>query len=306
MKTIFVLLFATVSLAQTVDLDNIRLGGAHSAEPQYFHMQSHYIKYAQNGDLSNQEFYNIVLACEPGDNGDTYTCLQFRMTLEDVEYDIPALKNWTYLFNPGPEGMGENGQVLGIPHEKFEGLTTADEQEIDTEHQYAIYNSFVDFHSFNDVFTASMGDGSGIEDLHNIDDRIIHDAAYSEPPVNLGDNIKEGSVFRNGKVTMTLKGLSRINNKNCALVGFDSGESSFTMKIEAMPNMIVDTNGSSHYFGDLYIDVDSFWLQRAQMAEFVVSETKIPSMNMSIPGTVERRVRIDNISKKEFENLLTD
>ena len=307
MKTrLFVLLLSTLSAAQPIDLaQDFNLGGQRSMERHYFHIQNNYIKYQQNGERAVRESYSVLLSCEPGEHGDTCTCHRFIIKLDEMENAIPELENWTYLFNPGEDGLDEHGQVLSIPHDKFANLTTTDGTPINEEHRYAIYNSFIDFHGFN-IFVNSMQDGSGIEDLHRIGDKIVHDAAYSEPPVNLGSAIKEGSVFRNGEVTLTLKGISKINDKICALVGFDSGESSFSMKMEPMPNMLVNTDGSSHYFGDLYVDLDSHWLQRADMAEFVVSETLIPSMNnMKIPGIVERRVAILNVPYDEFTKLLS-
>ena len=166
------------------------------------------------------------------------------------------------------------------------------------------YDTVPYYHQLFKERNLKTNDIKTIEDLKKIGDRIIHDAAHSEPPVNLGSQIQEGSVFRNGEVTLILKGISRINNKTCALVGFDSGESSFTMHIEAMKDMIVTTNGSSHYFGDLYIDLETQWPLRTELAEFIVSETQIPSMQMTHPGIVERRVNIENISKDELNQLL--
>jgi hypothetical protein len=40
------------------------------------------------------------------------------------------------------------------------------------------------------------------------------------------------------------------------------------------------------------------------MIEFVVSETKIPSMDMTVPGIIERQVTIHNIDKNEFDKMV--
>ncbi|MBN1479595.1 hypothetical protein JXA70_04935 [candidate division KSB1 bacterium] len=302
---VWTMLLITTSFAQKVRLDqSYTLTGDRSKTQQYFRMQSHYIKYTQAGDRSAHEFYRLLLEAHPSADTTKYTCHRFTIDLKGKkEKSIPALQGWTYPFAPGANGLDDQGQMFSIPHSKFDNLTTDDGQTIDQEHSYAVYNCFIDFHSF-DIFSTSMNEETGIEDLHKIGDFIIHAAANTEPPVNLGNSIEQGSVFRNGEITMQFKGLSRINGKLCALIGYDSGESSFTMKIRATPDMTVETSGSSHYFGDLYIDLDSFWLQKAEMAEFVVSETNIPSMEMKIPGIIERRVTIENMSKKEFELLL--
>ena len=311
MRIVFIVIAAlitTAASAQNVKIgDTFDLGGKRALQPQYFLLQNHYIKYAPDGDRMAHEYYKVLLSCVPGEDGDVYTCHRFTIDLKGKEEkSIIELRDWTYLFHPGDDGLDDQGQVLSIPHSQFEELTTGDGGAIDIEHSYAVYNTFIDFHAFNDVFARPSGEENGIEDLRAVGDVIVHSAAFSEPPVNLGADIKEGSVFRNGEITMLFKGVSFVNEAVCALVGFDSGESSFSMNVEAMPDMIVASNGSSHYFGDIYIDLDTHWLQKAEMAEFVVSETVVPNVDMKIHGIIEREVKIRNMDKDEFSALLGD
>jgi hypothetical protein len=57
-----------------------------------------------------------------------------------------------------------------------------------------------------------------------------------------------GSSFKNGQITLEFKGLSVVNGKDCALIAYDSGESSFKILMQPTPEMQIQIVGSSHYF----------------------------------------------------------
>ena len=182
--------------------------------------------------------------------------------------------------------------MFGIDHAQFENLKDSAGNPVSIENSYMVYNVFIDFHSMF-VFGEKSPIGKGVQDLHKVGDKIIHSAAYSVAPTNLGKQIKEGSVFRNGEITLEFKGLGVVNKKTCALLGYDSGASSFTMLMQYSPTMEVNTNGSSHYWGDIYKDLPSGWLQLATLHEFVVSETVFGTNR--IHGVIERNISIKNI-----------
>ena len=60
------------------------------------------------------------------------------------------------------------------------------------------------------------------------------------------------------------------------------------------------TVGSSHYFGDIYKDLASGWVQKATMTEIVVSETTLPTPPNKFNAVIERLIEIRNVSEKEF------
>lgn len=68
----------------------------------------------------------------------------------DAEVEIPALKNWAYIFHE--PGIDKKGQLFGISHEKFENLTDAKGKSLPSDQTYHVYNTFIDFHSFCNVF----------------------------------------------------------------------------------------------------------------------------------------------------------
>ncbi len=282
-----------------------QLAGKRSQETQYFLMESRLITYALDGSRVGTDIFRLRLKCVPAGiartAGDEYTCARFTLQQGDApEMEIPALENWTYVLNQA--GMDEKGQVFGIDHGKFENLVDRSGAAISPDKIYHVYNAFIDFHSFCDVFAVSAGEGKGIQDLKKIGQKIVHAAAFSEPPVNLGSNTAEGSYFKNGEITLEFKGLSTVNGRTCALLEYDSGESSFKMIMRPMPNMEILSVGSSHYRGDIYKDIATNWVQKVTMNEVVVSETTLPMPPNKIDSVVERIILIRNVGEKEFSS----
>lgn len=112
----------------------------------------------------------------------------------------------------------------------------------------------------------------------------------------------EGSYFKNGEITLEFKGVSVRNDLTCAVIGYDSGESSFKMIMMPMADMKIETIGSSHYWGDIYKSLSTGWVQKVDMTEIVLSETSLPVPPGKVNSVVERRILIRNVSQKEFES----
>lgn len=282
-----------------------KLGGERSQQTQYFLMESKLLTYALDGKRVGTDVFRLRLKCVPakaaGKDGDEYTCANFTVQISGgPEVEVPALKNWTYIFKTLPAGLDEKGQVLGIEHARFENLVDAGGKAIPPDKSYHVYNAFIDFHGFCNIFAERVEGGKGIQDLKSIGQKIVHAAAFTEPPVNLGSSIAEGSTFKNGEVTLELKGLSRVAGAACAMVGFDSGQSSFKMTVKPMPDMEVRTVGSSHYKGDIYIDLSTNWVRKATMDELVVAESTLPMPPGKVNAVIERNIVIRNVSAKEF------
>jgi len=276
------------------------LGAARSHEPQRYDMETIVLSYALDGTRVNRDILRLQLKCAPAPAGssdaDLYTCARFTVQLGAApEVEIPALAGWSYPFKTGM-GQDEKGQVFGIDHAKFENLVDANGKSLPVDKRYFVYNAFIDFHAFCNVFAEPVQGGKGIQDLKRIGDKIVHAAAFTEAPVNLGSGIKEGSTFKNGEVTLEFKGLSLVDSAACAVVAYDSGESSFQMTTNPMPNMEVRSMGSSHYKGDLYIDLAIRWVRKATMDEMVVAEATVPTMNNKFNMVVERSTTIHNIT----------
>jgi len=271
----------------------------HSKDTQYFEMESRLMKYAPDGARLAVDIYRLRLRCVPSNNkstGDEYTCLHASVQLNNApEMNIPSLTNWKYYFSLSAKNADNKAPTFGIDPGKFEKLTGENGKMLAVENSYHVYNAFIDFHSMS-VFSERTDSGKGIQDLTHIGDRVIHSASFSKPSVNIGSQVGEGSYFKNGEITLSFKGLSQQSHKNCALLEYDSGESSFYMVVKPMANMEIPTKGSSHYWGDIFKDLGSGWIQKATLHELVVSETSIPGQSAKINSVIERSIAISNVS----------
>jgi hypothetical protein len=264
----------------------------HSKDTQYYQMESKLEKHALDGTPQGWDVYRLYLRCIPsGDSsrGDEYTCLKFTVQINKAaEISIPSLTNWKYFFSLTANRDDKKGEVFGIDHSKFEKLTDENGKMLPFENTFHVYNAFVDFHTMS-VFAEKTPTGNGVQNLKHIGDKIIHSASFSQPHEG-----NDSSYFKNGEITLVLKGLSIVNEKTCAMLEYDSGESSFYVVTKPMANMTVTTRGSSHYWGDIYKDLTAGWIQKANLHELVISETTVPGMTNKINSVIERSITIKN------------
>ena len=280
------------------------LASERTQDVQFYIMESQFTNYSVNGERMSRDIYTVYLKHTPykseGNLNDVYTCLKFTVKLDNTaETTIPNLQGWTYTLSNSPDGMDDKGQMLGIEHSKFENLVDGYGNPFPPDKAYLIYNTFIDFHAIYS-FCEKTNEGKGIQDLNRIGQKIVHASAFSEAPVNLGSHVAQGSMFKNGEITLAFKGLSVVDDVKCAIVFFDSGESSFKMTMNPATDMEIKTIGTSHYNGDIYIDLASNWIQRAVMEEVVVSETTLPFPPHKVNAVTERYTVLRNVSDVEF------
>jgi hypothetical protein len=277
------------------------LAASRSADVQYFTMESRMVTHGPDGKPIGATVYRLRLECEPGaaaSDGDRYTCLGFTVQHgEEPPVAIPSLSGWSYVFRHSANWRDEKGQTLGIDHKPFEHLVDARGTALQPGDAYGVYNAFIDFHSFQ-VFTTRSETGNGIQDLTHVGQKIVHSSSHSRPATNLGGIVGEGSYFENGEVTLELKGLGLVDGRTCAIVGYDSGASSFLMLMKPAPTVEVRTVGSSHYWGDIYQDVATRWVRKASLTELVVSQTTVPGAPKPLDAVTERSILVLNVSSQ--------
>ncbi len=276
----------------------IDLAGPRLARTRYYRFESQVVQIGFDGKRTGVQTFVLKLKCEPGDK---FTCRSLTVQANSEKpASIPALAGWTYVFQVTPTGADAEGQVLGIPHAKFEGLVDDQGRKIAPAVSYLIYNNFIDFHSFNDILSRPTPEGKGIQDLTRIGQKIVHSAAFTSPAVNLGTNIKPGSFFKNGEITLELKGLGLVDGAPCALVGYDSGESTLKMIVPMSPKVDIVTEGGSEYVGDFWVDLSSRWMRRLVLNEFIVSRTALPGGGKLDSYNV-RHLSIRLVGREEYE-----
>jgi len=295
------LFLATLNaFAQSVDLTHpLVLKQADENKDQHFTMESRLTSITPSGTVLGTDVYRLKISYDPQYNvpgkGKGFRCLAFSYSPGDsVTLGIPSLTNWTYVLPDA--GTDKSGQVLGIDHARFEQIKDDQGRLIPFDKAYHIYNTFVDFHAICSVFANPAEAGQSVADLHHIGDEIVHHAAFSQPPTHLGSHIAEGSFFKNGRITLNLKGLTEENSGACALIGYDSGRSAFKMIMHPMAEMEVVVNGYSHYWGDIVKSLDNHWVQRATLVEIVASEATLPMPPGKTHSMVERQILIRNVT----------
>jgi hypothetical protein len=293
------------SLAAGQDLTReIRLSGDPDPTTHYYRMTTEVVGIEPDGRRKAPEVYDLWLeyAPRPGAGGDLVTCRRFTVGLSALPaVTLPSLENWSYAFRPGHDGLDERGFIFGIDQARFEGLADARGEVLPLPGAYAVFNAFADFHSFGQVFARRTSEGKGIQDLHTIGQTVLHASAHSEPPISLGAMVAKGSSFKNGAITLELKGLSLVGGRRCALIGYDSGDSALRMTLKPMPQVTLEILGGSHYTGDLYVDLETQWLLKATLTEFVVSETSGAALPQKLASVIERRLLLRALGRAEFE-----
>jgi hypothetical protein len=267
-------IFSSCALTGTQDSEilpddrSVDLASPRSPGTKLYQFSTDYLSYAPDGSLISREQTVANIEIEVDDSGrQTLTARKFELINKDgLQMSIPRLEGWQNSMD------SDSDELLGVPHADFAGLHTDAGEPLSPELTHRVYNTFVDFYAFNNVFARpSPAEGKDIGDLTSIGQVIEHYSAYSKPSVSLGETVAEGSYFQNGRVTLEWKGMSRAGGNACALVGFDSGESEFRMGLEPAPGMELTVKGGSQYWGDLYINTQNLWLEKGTFIEIVLA-----------------------------------
>ena len=285
------------------------LSRSRTPEVQYFHMQTQFVHLGFDGKRTGIETYLLRLRCTPaelsGNSLDEYECREFGLQLGVGETTtLPSLQRFAYRFDY-MAGVGGNGPMFGIPQGPFLGLRDSRGETLAPDICYAVYNNFVDFHALTDLFPRPLKFIKGIEQLRSIGDRIVHPGAFTEAPVSVTGVVRSGSIFRNGELTLELKGASLVDDRPCALVNYDSGESTLRMAFLEAGHEDVAMEGGSRYTGDLYIDLASGWVRKVILNESVVTQTSTASRPAKVPGYTLRHIQLRLIDRKDFEQPIS-
>ncbi len=289
-------------LTQDYDLSRER-----SKEPHFYLVQHQVITHASNGKRKGVDMYKMRLMCKPGDRvaretADKYTCVNFSVKRKDTpEVTIPSLDGWSYAFSKqllNEKGLDSQGQMMGIPHTKFEKLTDSTGAKLPIELPYQIYSAFTYFHTCCNELSEPDRFRKGIQDLKKIGDKNVSNISY-ELPIDLGDNILKGSTYKTGETTLELKGLGTVDDTACAIVSYEEIGGSWTAYIKAMPLMTVKTGGGTQIRADIYIDLASFWVKKATYIVTDITKTTLFGVPVEI-ATIVTTHTIKAVPEAEF------
>ncbi|MEL6328584.1 MAG: hypothetical protein AAFR38_02900 [Planctomycetota bacterium] len=258
-------------LRETARLPMVRVGRPHTYE---IHVD---ITIQQpEADRVSDASYRLDLDCLPsaGDGGRAvrYRCGRFSILGGDgPDSHVPSLDGWSYEFAYPSADVAPGGDVFGLPNARFVGLVDSDGEVIGPQNDFLVYNAFTDYHVLCNVYAQPLLSGPGIQDLVRVGDEIVHGTSGTEAPLGNVPGLSEGSEFVHGEVRLSWKGLSRVGERPCAIVGFETTDNHYKMVLEPAPRFFVTTEGKSRHSGDIYIDLETGWVLRADMSETVIS-----------------------------------
>jgi hypothetical protein len=282
------------------------LVGERSRETHYYIVQSELATHSSKGILKSTDVYRELLKVEPGDRAagevDRFTCNKFTITRgDDPVVRIPSLEGFSYEVNKellDANGIDENGELYSVPEEIFEDLEDDSGAKLPFEIGYQVYSAFYYYHSYTD-YAERTSRGNGIQDLKRIGDRVVVEGSFAESPLP-GKLAKDSAFWRNGEITLAFIGLSVIDGATCAVLALDSGTCHWSMPMTYMPIMNLKTVGVSNYQAEIYLDLESRWVRKLDMALFEITSTTmwgIP-VEKSIPVT---KLTIRTVGADEFD-----
>src|SRR5690606_35204386 len=119
-----------------------------------------------------------------------------------------SLAGWTNVIDHAAD------ELLGVSFSDFAGLTTDEGEPLSPEIAHRVYNTFIDFYAFHNVFAEpSAEQDQDIGDLKSIGQVIEHYSSYSRPEVPVGGD-EGASYFQNGRVTLEDRKSTRLNSSH--------------------------------------------------------------------------------------------
>jgi hypothetical protein len=73
-----------------------------------------------------------------------------------------------------------------------------------------------------------------------------------------------------------MKGVSVVDEAPCALIAYDAGVSQLKLILPLSSDQDILTEGSSHYKGDIFVDLATHWVRKATLDEYMVTEISAP------------------------------
>lgn len=155
-------------------------------------------------------------------------------------------------------------------------------------------------------FECLRNESSGnIGKLRSIGDRVMVNDAHKSSSVDFPPFITD-SAFANGDYETIFIGIGAAEGKACAVLEYINTESRLKSKIQVSPQMTFDMEGTSNFWGHIYIDLQTSKLIQGDLYEYVIVSGKSSLPMVGDIRVFERRlVEIRNITEEEFKRDLT-
>jgi hypothetical protein len=140
-----------------------------------------------------------------------------------------------------------------------------------------------------------------ISQIKKIGDKVSNPGAHQEggwdfPPLVTDSN------FANGDYDTMFTGLGMIDGKTCAVLEYINADSRLSSKMQVTPKMYFDQDGTSNFWGHIYVDLESGKLLKGDLYEYVIVQIKGPFLKDAMRLFERRIIEIEKITQEQFEN----
>lgn len=140
-----------------------------------------------------------------------------------------------------------------------------------------------------------------ISQIKRIGDRVSTPGAHQEggwdfPPLVTDSN------FANGDYDTMFTGLSMIDGKTCAILEYINADSRLSSKMQATPKMLFDQDGTSNFWGHIYVDSETGKLIKGDLYEYVIVQIEGPPLTKPMRLFERRIIEIEKITQDQYEN----
>jgi hypothetical protein len=159
--------------------------------------------------------------------------------------------------------------------------------------------NILDAHAQFDLLrTESAG---GINRIKKPGDKISNPGAGQSTAWDCNAFIQD-SDFTNGKYETMFTGICMLDGKKCAVLEYINSESRLRSKTRITPKMIVEQEGTSNFWGHIFIDLETGSLVRGDLYEYVVVHATMPGQSRQMRLFERRLIEIWRISEEVFND----
>lgn len=161
--------------------------------------------------------------------------------------------------------------------------------------------NILDAHAQFDLLrTESAG---GISQIKRTGDKISNPGAGESTAWDFNTFIQD-SDFTNGEYDTMFTGVCMVDEKKCAVLEYVNTESRISNKTEVTPKITVEQEGTSNFWGRIFIDLETGILVKGDLYEYVVMHVTMPGQNQPMRLFERRLIEIWHISEEEFNDEL--
>jgi len=140
-----------------------------------------------------------------------------------------------------------------------------------------------------------------ISRIKKIGDRVATPGAHQTGGWDLPPLITE-SEFTNGDYDTLFSGISVVDGKTCAVLEYINSDSRLSSKMQMGPKMILKQDGTTNFWGHIFVDLKSGKLIRGDLYEYVVVLIEGLPLPEPLRSFERRYVEIEKITKDQFES----